>query len=56
MWSGAVLFVEKSVVPKKCLFLIPIPKPLSRERLCMLGGLCVLAKPLGVHARHPCRG
>ena len=29
MWSGAILFVEKSVVPKKCLFLIPIPKPLS---------------------------
>ena len=22
----------------------------------MLGWLCVLAKPLGIHARHPCRG
>ena len=34
---------KKSVFSKKCLFSIPIPKPLSRgERLCMLGWLCIV--------------
>ena len=31
---------------KKCLFPIPIPKPLSPgERLCMLGWLCIVQSP-----------
>jgi hypothetical protein len=36
-----------------------LPKPQTPspwEGLCMLGWLCVLAKPFGIHARHPCRG
>ena len=36
---------------------LPNPQtPFPSERLCMLGWLCVLAKLLGIHARHPCRG
>ena len=40
---GVVVLEKKSVFSKKCLFSIPIPKPLSRgERLCMLGWLCIV--------------
>ena len=38
--------MKKYVFSKKCLFSIPL------RTLC---GLCVLAKPLGVLSRHPCR-
>ena len=49
-------YQKKSVFIKRCSFAIPIPKPLSPGKAVYAWLALHRAEPLGIHARHPCRG